>query len=170
MKKTLMLCLFYLFSFSSALVAQDIVGFWKTIDDETGKAESIVAVYEYQGKYYGRIVATYDENGNINATMYAPGQRAPGVIGNPFYAGLDIIWNLQNDGSRYTDGKILDPEHGRVYGAELWVNNNGDLVVRGKLLFFGRNQTWPPAQDNDFPSNFRKPDLTAFVPSIPRVK
>lgn len=170
MKKTLMLCLFYLLAISPTLFAQDIVGFWKTIDDETGKPESIVGIYEYQGKYFGRIVATYDDNGNIEATMDRPKGRAPGVIGNPYYAGLDIIWNLENDGKRYTDGKILDPEHGRVYGAELWVNNNGDLVVRGKLLFFGRNQTWPAAQDSDFPPDFRKPDLTAFVPSIPRVK
>ena len=31
------------------------VGYWKTIDDETGDAKSIVKIYEVEGKFYGRI-------------------------------------------------------------------------------------------------------------------
>jgi hypothetical protein len=46
------LSLFYLLTFSSTLVAQqDVVGFWKIMNDETGKVESLIAVYEYQGQY-----------------------------------------------------------------------------------------------------------------------
>ena len=82
---------------------------------------------------------------------------------------MDIIWNLQNKNNKLTNGKILDPEKGRIYGAEMWVDN-GRLIVRGKLLFFGRNQTWLPVPENEFTANFKKPDLKTFVPSIPKIR
>src|SRR5690606_11836653 len=36
--------------------AQTITGKWKTIDDETGEAKSIVEITEKNGKYYGKIL------------------------------------------------------------------------------------------------------------------
>ena len=152
---------------SFALFAQSIGGFWKTVNEETGLAQCVIAVYEYENLYYGRIIGTYDSVGNMTDDIYQPKERAPGVLGNPFYCGLDIIWNLRDDGARYK-GKILDPEKGNVYNAELWVNE-GNLIVRGKFLFFGRNQTWLPAVDADFPKGFKKPDRSKLIPAIPEV-
>jgi len=161
-------CFLFLLVCTQGVLAADIVGFWKTVDEKTGHAQSLVAIYEYQNKYYGRMIATY-EDGSIDDTMYAPKTRAPGVVGHPFYSGMDFIWDLQPNGSKYTDGKILDPQRGRIYNAEAWVED-GNLIVRGKLLFFGRNQTWPAATEKDFPTGFKKPDLNQLVPSIPKVK
>ncbi|MCE5318153.1 MAG: DUF2147 domain-containing protein [Parachlamydia sp.] len=157
-----------LLTICSPLAAQDIVGFWKSVDEHTSKPQSIVAIYEYQGKYYGRIIATYNENGQILDTIYTPKEKAPGVVGNPYYSGLDIIYDVQKEGDRYKDGKIVDPQEGKVYDTEIWIED-GNLIVRGEVLFFGRNQTWPPALDNDFPTGFKKPDLTQLVPQIPQV-
>lgn len=168
MKKFFLFNLFCMLMFCQTFAAEDIVGFWKTIDEKSGQAQSIVAIYPYQGKYYGRIVGTFDQNGNIEDSIYHPFKRAPGVVGNPFYSGLDIIWNLINKNNKFTDGKILDPEKGKIYGAEMWLKN-GNLVVRGKLLIFGRNQTWLPVAESEFTENFQKPNLTTFVPSIPKV-
>ncbi len=168
MKRFLLFCFACLLNLGSAWADGDIAGFWKSIDDETHKPQSIIAVYEYQGKYYGRIILTYDDNGHVQDTIYDAKERAPGVVGNPPYAGLDIIWNLKPKGTHFTDGEILDPEHGKKYGAELWVDG-GNLIVRGKLFFFGRNQTWLAASESDFPPGFNKPDLAALVPTIPRV-
>lgn len=154
----------------TTLFADDnVLGFWKTIDDTTGKAQSIIAVYEYQGKYYGRLILTYNNNGSVNDTIYDPKERAPGVQGNPFYVGMDIIWNLVKKGEKFSGGSIIDPEKGYVYGAELW-RKGDDLIARGELLFIGKNQTWPPAKESDFPHGFKKPDPSTFVPSIPVVK
>ena len=170
MKKFLMLNLFFMLFVCQAFSIDNIVGFWKTIDEKSGKARSIIGIYEYQGKYYGRIVGTFDESGkNIEDTVDKPKKRAPGVIGNPFYSGLDIIWDLQNQGNKFINGEILDPQKGKIYGAEMWLKND-KLVVRGKLFFFGRNQTWLPVHDNEFKNGFKKPDLRLFVPSIPQVK
>lgn len=169
MKKSLFFCLIIFFSLSNSLLAQDIVGFWKTIDDKTGKPQSIVAIYKYRNKYYGRLIATFNDRGVVEETIYNPKERAPGVKGNPYYVGLDFIWNLKQEGSRYVDGKIMDPEKGRIYDAEAWIDK-GNLIMRGQFLFIGRNQTWPPATDKDFPQGFQKPDLNKLVAEIPRIK
>lgn len=167
MKKTL---LFLLLLFGTLHANDGVVGFWKTIDEKSGKQQSIIAIYPYGGKYYGRIIATYDEWGvNLIETTEAPKSRAPGVKGHPFYCGMDIIWNLQRSGPKLVNGKILDPEHGKVYDAEMWTKN-GNLIVRGKILCFGRNQTWLPVRDTDLPAHYQKPDLAQLVPAIPRVR
>ncbi len=158
----LLLCAF------NALVADDITGFWKSVNEKTGLAQCVVAVYEYDGLCYGRIIGTYDDKGHMKDTIYAPKERAPGVIGNPFYAGLDLIWDLVPSGSSYK-GKIIDPQKGNIYNSELWTQD-GNLVVRGKLLFFGRNQTWLPVTNADFPKGFKRPDPATFVPVIPEVE
>jgi len=152
------------------VVAEDITGYWKTIDDQTGKPQSLVAIYPYHDKYYGRILLTYDDNGKVADTIYQAKEKAPGIIGEPYYAGMDIIYDLVKKEGKYTDGKIVDPQKGSVYDAELWLNKKKDLVVRGELLFFGENQIWIKANENDFPPNFKKPDLQNMTPTIPQVK
>jgi hypothetical protein len=161
---------FCLFLLLTAVVfgSDDIGGFWKTVNEE-GVSQCIIAVYDYEGVYYGRIIGSFDEKGVMIDTIYKPIKRAPGVIGEPFYSGLDIIWGLVDAGVKFK-GKILDPEKGNIYNSELWIDKNGNLVVRGKLLMFGRSQTWIAAEESDFPKNFKKPDLTTLVPSIPEVK
>ena len=158
------LCLF-LFAFCSVFSAEVIDGFWKTIDDKTGKAQSIIAVYEYEGLRYGRIIGSLDDDGEMVDSIYHPVKRAPGLPGNPFYSGLDIIWYLAESGYKFK-GRILDPRKGDVYKAELWIAND-NLVVRGKLFIFGRSQVWLPAVKSDFPKGFKMPDLKKFIPSIP---
>jgi len=163
MRKLCALC----FLFISVCFGDGIEGFWKTVNDETGKPGCIVAVYPYQGRYYGKIVGSYDDSGKMEDTIYAPKGRATGVNGSPFYCGLDFIWDMKLRGSRYK-GKIMDPRNGDVYKAELWTEG-GNLIVRGKLLFFGRNETWLPAVASDFPPGFKKPDLNQLVPAVPDV-
>ncbi len=167
-KKISCLTLFCFLIFNVSLFADEIVGFWKTISDETKKPESIVAIYKYKNKYYGRLIATYDDDGHILDTIENPKTKAPAVKGNPYYSGLDFIWDLEKAGSKYENGVILDPQKGDEYAAEAWIEN-GNLVVRGEILFLGKNQTWPKAKDSDFPAGFKKPDLRALVPKIPEV-
>lgn len=169
MKKILALCLVYLITFSAALLAEDVVGFWKSYDDKTGKPQIIVAVYEYQQKYFGRVIGSYGKDGIINDNINAPISRTDRLVGDPYYSGLDFIWNLKKSGSKYAGGEILDPKRGKVYNLEMWTRD-GNLIVRGKLLCFGKNLTWYPAADSDFPQGFVKPDLNALVPAIPQVK
>lgn len=146
MKKYLIL-LFSLVLSSNVFASDIITGFWTTIDDETKTAKSVVQIYEYQGKYYGRVV---DLLKNKEATAKLP--NSPKILG------LDIIWNLEKDGTKYVDGHILDPQKGKVYGCEI-KRDGENLIVRGKIAFLGRNQTWLP--NKDF-----KTDITNLVPNI----
>lgn len=165
--KKIVLSLFCMLVLCSAVLAQDITGFWKSVNEKTGKPQCMVAIYEHDNTYYGRIVSTYDDEGNIEDTLETPNSRAPGIIGTPYYCGIDLIWGLDKRGEKYK-GRIVDPKKGNIYRAELWVEN-GNLIVRGKLLCFGRNQTWVPASSSDFHDDFKKPDVATFVPVIPEV-
>lgn len=118
-----------------ALAAQataNVTGYWTTIDDETKEAKSVVQIYEYQGKIYGRVVEL----------LKNPGAKAR-IKGSPAIKGLTIIWDLEKDGDTYSGGEILDPQKGKVYGCEIW-REGKKLIVRGKIAFLGRNQTWLP--------------------------
>jgi hypothetical protein len=145
--------------------ADDILGYWNAVDQDTYQPRCCVAIYEYEGKRYGRIIGTFDEEGHLKETIYDPKERAPGVIGNPYYCGLDLIWNLVPDGYEYR-GKIIDPEKGGVYNAELW-REGKNLMVRGRLLIFSKTQTWLPAAKTQFPKGFKLPKLNSMVPQIP---
>ncbi len=165
MKKLLLALICFV---STSLWADDtpIVGFWKTISDKTGLAQSIVAIYPYEGSYYGRMIGSFNDAGTVmDETIYNPKKRATALPGQPFYCGMDFIWALHQRGSTF-DGEILDPEHADVYKASVWVEN-GNLEVRGKLLFFGRTQTWIPAKPSDYPTGFKMPDVSTFVPVAP---
>lgn len=152
---------------SRLFAAENIAGFWKTVDEDTDKPQSIIAVYEYQGKYYGRLIGSYDDDGKMTDTIYSPQSRAPGVVGNPYYAGIDILYNLEDQGDGSYEGRIIDPREGNVYKAVVKARN-GDLIVRGKVWMFGKSITWPAATAADFPKGFKKPDTAKFVPVVPR--
>ncbi|MBQ7413394.1 MAG: DUF2147 domain-containing protein [Alphaproteobacteria bacterium] len=142
----------FVFWAASSWAAADIEGFWTTIDDETNEAKSIVQIYEYRGKYYGRIV---DLLKNKEAKANLP--NSPAIIG------LDIIWDLEPDGKHYSGGEILDPKKGKVYGCEIW-RDGENLVVRGKIAFFGRNQTWKPTPD------YQSEAGLPLIPQKPKLK
>ena len=154
----------FLASSVSLFAADDIEGFWKTVNED-GEAQCIIAVYPYEDLYYGRIIATYGDGGKIDDSIYQPVKRTDALVGSPFYSGLDIIWYLEDAGRKFK-GKILDPEKGNVYNSELWIDGD-NLVVRGKLLFFGRSQEWLPVVSADLPKDFKLPDVKTFVPVIP---
>lgn len=138
---------FVLFLTASSLWAQGdrIIGQWKTIDDETNKAKSVVEIYKQGGKYYGKIVDLF---------------RAPGEEQNPVcdecdsddprynkpVRGMVIITGLEWDPEEdeWDSGEILDPANGEVYDLKVWLSDEGNLRVRGYLYFFYRTQTWYP--------------------------
>jgi len=139
--KTSIAILSILISFS--LHSQTIVGSWKTIDDESGKERSVVDIYEKDGKYFGKIVKLFRNEGEDPDPVceecedHRKGQK---IIG------MEIISDMKFDkgGNEYRKGEILDPENGNIYDCKLWIGEDGSLKVRGYLLFFYRTQTWLP--------------------------
>jgi uncharacterized protein (DUF2147 family) len=138
---------------SLSVSAKDFVGLWTTVDDETKEQKSVVRIYRHGDKYFGRIVNLFK---NKDAVAKLPD--------SPKILNLDIIWNMENDGKNLDGGKILDPKKGKVYSCEIW-RDGKNLIVRGKIAFLGRNQTWLPYNGEPLP-RADKP----FVPNIPPIK
>jgi uncharacterized protein (DUF2147 family) len=115
------------------------VGMWKTVDDKTGKVKSEVQLYEQGGKLFGKITALtdpIDKQGKPRICSDCKGADKDKPI-----VGLVIVKDLSPSKDRYKGGTILDPEDGKVYKAELWMED-GKLKVRGYLGVFYKTQTW----------------------------
>lgn len=123
---------------STQLAFADVVGRWKTIDDETGQPKSIVEIYEQGGKYYGRVVDLLMKPDDTVC------DACPGALKGQKIVGMNVITDMVKTGDVYEGGKILDPVKGKVYDCKMWLEG-GNLMVRGYLGFFYRTQTWYPA-------------------------
>ena len=132
---------FLLVFFTGTVFSQSIVGLWKTIDDETSKAKSIVEIYKGSNdKYYGKITKLFREKGEDPNPMC---DECPGYKQGKPIIGMIIVTNMEKKGDKYSGGKILDPSNGKNYDCKMWIEN-GKLQVRGYLRWsaLGRSQTW----------------------------
>ncbi len=123
--------------FTATLSYAQIEGKWKTIDDETGQAKSIVEIFKKDGQYYGKIAQLLIKPANPNCTDCKDDRKNKPILG------MEIIRNLKKDGSEFTGGTITDPKTGKVYKCN--ITRDGDkLKVRGYVGFslIGRTQTW----------------------------
>lgn len=129
-----LLCCF----FSFAQKHHSILGRWKTIDDETGKAVSVVEIFEYKGKIYGRVAELLNPSDRDKTCEKCDGSDKDKPI-----MGLTVIKGLTKEDNVYT-GKILDPKHGRIYQCNLRLENKDKLKVRGfvGVSLLGRTQYW----------------------------
>jgi uncharacterized protein (DUF2147 family) len=118
----------------------DIVGKWKTIDDDSEKEKSIVEITERNGKIYGKIIKLFREPGEdpdpICDQCDLDDARYKKKV-----MGMEIIKDLIKSDDVYEDGTILDPKNGEVYRCKIWRDGN-DLMVRGYIGPFFRTQPW----------------------------
>ncbi len=147
--KILLILCFFLFSVSLQ-AAQPIQGFWKAVSAK-GDGYSVVYVYEYEGKMYGRIIMLYDLDGKLAESYKNPDKRAVDVAGSPYLSGLEIVTQLEDTGKKWKNGTIMDPENGKTYNAEAWIEGD-ELIIRGKVGPFGRNTTWYSVAEKDLPA------------------
>ena len=138
MKKYLFTVLFVAVAGVFSTQAQ-VTGRWKTIDDETKEAKSIVEVYEKDGKIYGKVVEILNPAKKDSKCQNCKGEDKDKPI-----LGLTIIKGLKKDGNEYTDGDILDPQKGKLYSCTIKLDGNDKLSVRGYMgiSLIGRSQTW----------------------------
>lgn len=119
--------------------AQSVTGKWKTFDDETKEAKSIVEITEREGKIYGKVIEILNPaKKNIKCTNCSGTDKDKPVLG------LEILKGLSKDGKEYSDGKILDPSNGKLYKCIVSLDGNDKLKVRGYvgISAFGRTQNW----------------------------
>lgn len=139
MKKSIIIVFVLIFGFS--VNAQDILGKWKTIDDETGEAKSIVQIYKKDGKVFGKIIEIFNKE-----RRDLPCVKCKGDDYNKPILGLDIIKSMTKDGKYFKNGTIVDPQNGKEYDLRLIVTDEGKLQVRGYIGFFYSTQYWERIQ------------------------
>jgi len=120
-------------------LAQDVFGKWKTIDDTSGKAKSIVEIYQNDGKVYGKVIEILNPD-----RQDAKCDNCEGEDANKPVMGLVIIRGLTKDDEEYNSGRILDPESGKLYKCYIELEEVDKLKVRGYIGFslLGRTQYW----------------------------
>ena len=132
--------LFAFVLFCSFTFAQNsVIGKWKTIDDETGKPVSVVEIYESKGKIYGKVIEVFNPKNRKRVC-----ENCSGDDHNKPILGLVVIKGLTKEGNEYTNGKILDPKHGKLYKCYITLENADKLKVRGYIgiSLIGRTQYW----------------------------
>jgi uncharacterized protein (DUF2147 family) len=118
------------------------VGRWKTVDDTSGKATSVVNIWLEGGRLYGKIekLLDWDPTDPHPRCVSCEGEMRDRPV-----IGLRILWDLQKDGDGWSGGKVLDPNNGKEYECHIAVEDGGKkLKVRGfiGLPLLGRTQYW----------------------------
>jgi len=137
-----------LFIAGTALAANDTpVGNWKTIDDETGQAKSIVQITDENGELKATIVKLLNRSPSDIARdgEVALCKKCDGELKDKPIEGMNIMWGVHQDGDVWSGGHILDPKTGKVYKVKLSMLDGGQkLKVRGYIGFswVGRSQEW----------------------------
>lgn len=127
-------------SFSAVADSLSPEGLWKTIDDETGKAKSIVQIWIENDTLNGKIVELLEPEEADPKCTKCEGDKKDQPI-----TGMQFIWGLTLDGDVWDNGEILDPASGSVYSSKIEVIEDGaKLDVRGYIgfAFAGRSQVW----------------------------
>jgi uncharacterized protein (DUF2147 family) len=145
-RKTGMFALTFLFiafqQFAFAANETSPVGYWKTIDDVTQQAKSIVHITETNNhELQGQVVKLFPSALKTCAACQGDLKDKP-ILGMMVIHGLK-----QNDKNPlvWQDGRALDPKNGKTYRCMATLIENGQkLHARGYIGFplFGRTQTW----------------------------
>lgn len=128
-----------LLAFSSTTSAADPTGRWKTIDDETGNAKSIVEISRAaDGSLQGTVAEILQsDSGPDPVCDECSGERKDQPI-----EGMTILWDLEQDGDSWSGGTILDPANGKTYRSKAQMLDDDRLGVSGCIAFFCREQVW----------------------------
>lgn len=119
---------------------KDIIGQWKSIDDETGKPKSIIEITEKNGIYSGKIIQLLNPEKPNPLCEKCKGERA-----NQAIEGMTIVENVTKKKDSWGGGIILDPKKGKTYKVKfILIENGSKLKVRGYVGIptLGRTQVW----------------------------
>ena len=113
------------------------VGLWKS--EEPDKT-TLIRTFEENGKLMGKVEKLVKKG--VEDTT-ATCTKCTGDSKDKPITGLTLILDMKKDGAKWTDGKILEPDSGKVYACKIEPSPDGKkLNVRGSILFLGKTQVW----------------------------
>lgn len=137
--RTVVVIFAFVFALPLALHGQGnpAVGLWR--NEEPAKTV-LIRTYEENGKLMAKVeklIKGGKEEPNAKCDKCQGDQKDKPIVG------LLIAWDLQKDGARYSDGKILDPDDGKTYKCRITPTEGGKkLEVRGSVAIFSKTQVW----------------------------
>jgi uncharacterized protein (DUF2147 family) len=126
------------------MAQQEVTGLWKTIDDETGQAKSVVKIYQEGSSIHGKIVKLFPYPDQPEDPVCDLCPEDDDRYGEKII-GMEIIRGLKKEGEEYSGGTVLKPDEGKIYRCKIW--REGDVLkVRGYWGLLYRTQTWVKAE------------------------
>ena len=126
--------------FGSSLSAQDntAIGLWKNVEPSR---TIVFRLAEQNGELTGKVEKVL-KGGVEDSSGRCP--KCEGENKDKPVVGMTIIWGMHKEGdNRWSGGKILEPDTGKVYACKIAPAEGGKkLSVRGSIAFFGKTQTW----------------------------
>ena len=135
--KKIALLLVFLISYTAN--SQSIFGKWNSFDEETNEIESVIEVYEKDGKAYAKIIEITDPERKTATCDKCTGSKKDQPI-----LGMEILSGLKKNEDEWSGGKILDPKNGKVYKCYIKLVEPNKLKLRGYIGFslLGRTAYW----------------------------
>ena len=132
-----------LFALSITINAQTIFGKWNSTNEETGNIDSIIEVYEKDGKAFAKVIEIKG-----SARKNAVCEKCEDENKNKPILGLNILTGLQENEDEWSGGNILDPRNGRIYNCYIKLIKPNKLKIRGYigLALFGKTAYWERAE------------------------
>jgi uncharacterized protein (DUF2147 family) len=138
MKKILCSVLFlFLVSLLQAQFCDAIVGVWLS---EDGKGK--ITVYKQGDKYFGKLSwlkEPYEEDGK---TPKVDDENPNDDEAKKPLLGKVILKDFVFEDGFWQEGEIYDPESGKTYDCEMWLEGNNNLKIKGYWHFIYRVDTW----------------------------
>jgi uncharacterized protein (DUF2147 family) len=118
------------------------VGLWR---NEEPEKVVMIRTYEQNGKLFGKVESAIKKGAKEDPD--AKCIKCTGDNKDKPIKGLVMIYDMEKDGSRWSNGKIIDPDDGKIYKCRITPIEDGKkLEVRGSVAIFSKTQTWTRAE------------------------
>ena len=124
--------------------AQTVVGKWNSRDEKTGEIDSVVEVYEKNGKVFAKIIDITDPVKKVALCTLCTGSKKDKPA-----LGMHILYKLeQKSNNKWSGGYGLDPRKGNYFNVYIKLVKPNKLKVRGYagIPLFGKTIYWERVQ------------------------
>lgn len=129
------------FCAAAALAQNPAIGNWTYVD---GTKTTYITTMEEGGALKAQITKVTKDGKDDPAATCA---KCSDANKDKPLAGLVILWDTKKDGANYKEGKLLDPDSGRlVKGAVEVIDGGRKLNVKGSVAFISKTQVWTKVQ------------------------
>lgn len=114
-----------------------ITGTWLS---EDGKGK--VTIYKQGNKYYGKLSWLKEPYEDDGKTPKIDDENPDDNEAKKPLLGKVILKDFVFEDGFWQDGEIYDPESGKTYDCEMWLEGNNNLKIKGYWHFIYRVDTW----------------------------